>query len=243
MLKHYKTIGMIGGIAPASTVDYYNRIISRFQERTGQREYPPILINSINMTHMLKLISNDQLDELVDYLSEEVFVLEKAGAKVIFLASSTPHIVFEQLRQRVKTKMVSIVDSTIAYAQSKGYSRLGLFGTLSTMEGDFFQNGFEAAGMEIITPMPDERKYINKVYMEELVRGRFFPESKSRLLSIVNRMYSVGQIDSLILGGTELPLILKSSDFEDIEMINTAKIQVERVLDAVIGCNTPVNAM
>lgn len=235
MLKHYKTIGMIGGIAPISTVDYYQRIISRFQERTGQREYPSIIINSINMTHMMNLITNDQLDELIDYLSEEIFILEKAGAKVIFMASNTPHIVFEPLAQRVKAKMVSIVDSTIAYAQSKGYTRLGLFGTISTMEGDFFQDGFDSAGMEIITPMPDERKYIHKIYMEELVRGRFLPETKNHLLSIVNRMYNEGQIDSLILGGTELPQILKSSDFEDIELLNTTKIHVEKILDVALG--------
>jgi len=234
MLKHYKTIGMIGGIAPASTVDYYHRIISRFQERTGQREYPSILINSINMTHMVDLISNDQLDELIDYLSEEIYVLEKAGAKVIFMASNAPHLVFESLVKRVKTKMVSIVDATISYAQAKGFVRLGLFGTISTMEGDFFQDGFEAAGMEIITPMPDERKYIHKIYMEELARGRYLPETKSHLLSIAKRMYNEGQIDSLILGGTELPLILKASDMEDIEMLNTTKIHVERILDAVL---------
>jgi len=237
MFKHYKTIGMIGGIAPASTVDYYNRLISRFQERTGQREYPSILINSINMTHMMNLITHEQFDELTDYLSEEIYVLEKAGAKVIFLASNTPHLVFEPLAERVKAKMVSIVDSTIAYAQSKGYNRLGLFGTLPTMEGDFFQDGFDAAGMEIITPMPDERKYIHKIYMEELIRGRFLPETKSHLLSITNRMYNEGQIDSLILGGTELPLILKSSDFEDIELLNTTKIHVEQILDAALGFN------
>ena len=235
MLKHYKPIGMIGGIAPASTVDYYQRIISRFQERTGQREYPSIIINSINMTHMVNLISNEQLDELIDFLSEEIYVLEKAGAKVIFMASNTPHIVFEALAKRVKTKMVSIVDATISYAQAKGFVRLGLFGTISTMEGDFFQDGFEAAGMEIITPMPDERKYIHKIYMEELARGRYLPETKSHLLSIAKRMYDEGQIDSLILGGTELPLILKASDMEDLEMLNTTKIHVERILDAVLG--------
>jgi aspartate racemase len=235
MLKQVKTIGMIGGIAPASTIDYYQRIISRFQERTGQREYPSIIINSINMTHMMNLITNEQLDELVDFLSEEIFVLEKAGAKVIFMASNTPHMVYDALSKRVKTKMVSIVDSTILYAQSKGYSRLGLFGTIPTMEGDFFQEGFEASGMEIITPMPDERRYIHKIYMEELVRGRFLPESRSRLLSIATRMYNEGQIDSLILGGTELPLLLKTSDMEDIELLNTTKIHVERILDAAIG--------
>ena len=235
MFKHFKTIGMIGGIAPASTVDYYQRIISRFQERTGQRNYPSIIINSINMTHMMGLISNNQLDELTDYLSEEIFVLEKAGAKVIFLASNTPHVVFEALAQRVKTRMVSIVDSTISYALSKNSKRLGLFGTISTMEGEFYTKGFESAGMEIITPMPDERKYIDKIYMEELAKGRYLPETKSRLLAIANRLYIEGQIDSLILGGTELPLILKSSDMEDIELINTSKIHVERILDAAVG--------
>lgn len=235
MLKQTKTIGMIGGIAPASTVDYYQRLISRFQERTNLREYPAILINSINMTHMLELIEEGRLDELVDYLSEEIFVLEKAGAKVIFLASNTPHLVYDQLRQRVRTKMVSIVDSTIAYAKAKGYTRLGLIGTAITMESDFYQDGFETVGMEIITPMADERKYINKVYMDELVKGRFLPETKNRLLAIANRMYSEGQIEGLILGGTELPLILKTSDMEDIELMNTTKIHVERILDAALG--------
>ena len=74
--------------------------------------------------------------------------------------------------------MVSIVDSTIAYAQSKGYTRLGLLGTITTMENDFYQEGFEAAGMEIITPMPDERKYIHKIYMDELVRGPVSPRNE-----------------------------------------------------------------
>jgi len=235
MHKNFKTIGMIGGIAPASTVDYYQRIIARFQERTGKQENPSIIINSINMNYMLELISNDQLSELTDYLSEEIFNLEKAGAKVIFLASNTPHIVFEQLRQRVKTKMISIVDSTIDYAKSKGHFRLGLFGTITTMEHDFFQIGFEHAGMQIITPMPDERRFIHKIYMEELARGRFYPETKNRLLEIARRMYVEGQIDALILGGTELPLIIKSSDLDDIEIINTTKIHIERILDSVLG--------
>jgi aspartate racemase len=235
MLKNYKTIGMIGGIAPASTIDYYQRIISRFQERTGQREYPSIIINSINMNHMMNLVAKDQLEELVDYLSEEIYVLEKAGAKVIFMASNTPHLVYDLLAKRVKTKMISIVESTIDYAKTKGYSRLGLFGTISTMEGDFYQDGFDAVGMEIITPMPDERKYIHKIYMDELVRGRFLPETKNHLLSIAQRMYNEGQIECLILGGTELPFIIKTSDIEDVEILNTTKIHVEHILDAALG--------
>lgn len=235
MIKNYKTIGIIGGIAPASTIDYYQRLISRFQERTGQREFPSILINSINMNYMMNLVARDHLDELIDYLSEEIYVLEKAGAKVIFMASNTPHLVYEPLAQRVRAKMVSIVESTISYAKTKGYKRLGLFGTLSTMEGDFYQDGFDAIGMEIITPMPDERKYIHKVYMEELVRGRFLPETRNHLVTIANRMYNEGQIECLILGGTELPLILRTSDLEDIELLNTTKIHVEHILDAALG--------
>lgn len=234
MLKTYKTIGMIGGIAPASTIDYYQRIISRFQERTGHKELPSIIINSINMSKMLKHIEDNEMDELTDFLSEEIFNLEKAGAKVIFMASNTPHIVFEQLNQRVKTPMVSIVKSTISYAKEKSYNRLGLFGTQITMENDFFIDEFEAIGMEIITPMPDERKYINKIYMDELVKGRFLPETKTRLISIANRMFTEAQIEGLILGGTELPFILKSSDIENFELINTTKIHIEKILDLVI---------
>jgi aspartate racemase len=234
MKSKSKTIGMIGGIAPPSTVDYYQRIIHRYQERTGLADYPPVIINSINMSKMLDLVSHERFDELIDYLLAEIASLEKAGAHIIFMASNTPHIVFGELKNRTRTPMVSIVDSAIKYAKTQGYYRLGLLGTLSTMESGFYQEGFSEANLEIITPMPDERKYINKVYLDELVKGRFYPETKRRLIDISNRMVSEGQVDALILGGTELPFILKADDFDDIPLMNTTKIHVESILDEAL---------
>jgi aspartate racemase len=90
-----KVIGIIGGIAPPSTIDYYQRIITGFQEKDSTHHYPSILINSINMTRMLDLVSNKDFDTLVDYLSGEIQKLKNGGADFAVLASNTPHIVFE----------------------------------------------------------------------------------------------------------------------------------------------------
>ena len=225
-----KVIGIIGGIAPPSTIDYYRKIISGFQERGKTSQYPSILINSIDMTQMLEFVAKKKYDALVDYISREIQKLKDGGADFAAIASNTPHIVFERLQKRSPIPLISIVDVTVEYAKKLGMKKLGLFGTKSTMQSGFYQTGFSKEGIEIITPQIESQNYIHDKYMNELVKGIFPAETKKKLIDITNEMIELNDIEGLILGGTELPFILKEEDFINFKLLNTTEIHIESIL-------------
>ena len=232
-----KVIGIIGGIAPPSTIDYYRKIISGFQERGKTSQYPSILINSIDMTRMLELVSKKEYNALVDYISGEIQKLRDGGADFAAIASNTPHIVFEQLQKRSTIPLISIVDATVAYAKKLGMKKLGLFGTISTMQAGFYQAGFSKEGVEIITPSLEAQDYIHEKYMNEFVKGIFLEETKKKLIDIANEMIELNGIEGLILGGTELPFIVQEKDFMNFTLLNTTEIHVDKILEYAMNHN------
>jgi aspartate racemase len=229
-----KTVGIIGGIAPESTIEYYRQIISLFRERTADGNYPAILINSINMKRMLDLIAGKHLPELIQYLKNELDKLSRAGADFGLLASNTPHLVFDDLQAVSPIPLISIVEATCRSAGESGLRRVGLFGTRFTMQGGFYSRVFERRGMEIILPTDDEQEYIHGKYMTELVNGIFLDETKAGLLRVVDRLKRE-KIQGLILGGTELPLILKDGDDRDLPFFDTTRIHVRSAIREILG--------
>ena len=225
-----KVIGIIGGIAPPSTIEYYRKIISGFQEKGRTPQYPSIVINSIDMTRMLDLVAQHKLDELVGYLSGEIQKLKDGGAEFAAMASNTPHIVFEELQKRARIPLISIVRAVMEYAKTLGLKKLGLFGTKSTMESGFYQTEFSKQGMEIVTPPMESRNYIHEKYMNELVKGIFLEGTGNAMRDIVGQMRQRDKIDGVILGGTELPFILKEQDFGNFKLLNTTDIHIESIL-------------
>jgi len=226
----YKILGLIGGIGPESTIDYYKMIIKKFRERLSTNDYPHFLINNINMTEMLSYIKKNELKALVDFLAKEIKQLADAGADFAALASNTPHIVFNELQEKVNMPLISIVEETCKEIRKNSIEKAGLFGTLSTMDGGFYQKKGEEYTINVITPSKDEKEFINKKYFEELVLGINNPATKEELKSIVYKMKVNNGIQGLILGGTELPLILNQEDFSDIIIFNTAQIHVNGIL-------------
>ncbi len=229
-----KKLGLIGGVGPESSIAYYRLIIQRFQERLNTKEYPEILIHSINMTEMLDYVFTNQLDKLVDFLAARILILERAGVDFAAIASNTPHIVFDKLAERAHIPLISIVEETCLFIASKKLKRVGLFGTKSTMTFGFYQKIAGKYGLEVVIPNPPEQDYIHEKYMSELVLNKVIPETKNQLLRIVKELHEKESIEGLILGGTELPLILNQSDFEDFEIVDTTKIHVESLVTRMI---------
>jgi aspartate racemase len=227
----YKVIGIIGGIAPPSTIDYYQKIISGFQEKGKTRHYPSIIINSIDMTRMLELVAAKEYDALVDYITQEIQRLKDGGAGVAAIASNTPHIVFEQLKKKSAVPLISIVEAAMADAKHQCFKKLGLFGTKSTMQSGFYQTVFSENGMEIITPPLESQNYIHEKYMDEFVKGIFLEETKNACMDIAHQMIKHDGIEGLILGGTELPFVLKEEDFKNFKLLNTTEIHVNSILE------------
>jgi aspartate racemase len=233
----HKVIGIIGGIAPPSTIEYYQKIISGFQAKGKTRNYPSILINSIDMTRMLDFVANKEYDALVEYLSNEIQKLKDGGADFAAIASNTPHIVFDQLQKRSRIPLISIVAVTVVYAKKLGLKKLGLFGTKSTMQNGFYQTGFSREGIEIITPLLETQDYIHEKYMNEFVQGMFLEGTKKVFLDIVQHMRTRSGIEGLVLGGTELPFLLKDNDFTNFKLLNTTEIHVESILEYAMNNN------
>jgi aspartate racemase len=232
-----KVIGIIGGIAPPSTIEYYQKIIAGFQEKGKTRQYPSILINSIDMTRMLELVAKKEFNALVDYLSNEIQKLNDGGADFAAIASNTPHIVFEQLREKSRIPLISIVEATVEVAKKQRFKKLGLFGTKSTMQSGFYQTVFSCNGIEVITPSLDSEEFIHEKYMTEFVKGVFLEETKKDFLDIVTQMKKKTGMEGLILGGTELPFILDEKDCIDLKLLNTTQIHVDSILEYALNNN------
>ncbi len=229
-----KKIGLIGGIGPESSIEYYRLIIKQFQDRLKTKDYPEFVISSINMTEMLSYVFADNLDRLVDFLVERISTLEKAGVDYGAIASNTPHIVFEKLTKRVKLPLISIVEETCKKIAHYKLPRVGLLGTKSTMTKGFYNKVAKKYGIEIVIPDPDKQDYIHDKYMNELVYNKIVPHTKQQLIGIIKELREVKKIEGLILGGTELPLIISQSDFSDFHVLNTTKIHVESIVTKMI---------
>ncbi len=197
-----KTVGIIGGIGPESTIEYYRSIIAQYREHKRDGGYPPIILNSIDLTKLLDLMTANELQTATDYLVAEVKRLDRAGADFGVLASNTPHIVFDEIRARSPIPLLSIIEATRDAANGLGMKRVGLFGTRFTMQGGFYAKTFLSAGMTVVMPEEDEQTYIHEKYIGELLNNIFLPGTRERLLAIADRLKAREAIDGLILGGT-----------------------------------------
>jgi aspartate racemase len=230
-----KTLGIIGGIGPESTIEYYRLLVASYREQRRDGSYPPVIVNSIDMKKMLDLIAADELVEVTEYLAGEVRKLARAGANFGLLAANTPHVVFDEVRRLSPLPLISIVKATCDEARALGLKRLGLFGTRFTMAGRFYQEVFSREGIALVVPGEVEQAYIHDKYMGELVKGVFLPETRERLLAIVDGLREREGIDGLILGGTELPLILRDDSRGEVRFLDTTRIHVKTAVAELLS--------
>ena len=230
-----KTLGIVGGIAPASTIEYYRMLIATYQQQRPDGSNPPVIINSIDMQTMLRLIAADALDEVTEYLGAEIDKLVQAGADFGLLASNTPHIVFDRLQRRSRIPLVSIVDATFDVAKRLNLTRVGLLGTRFTMQSAAYPSVFTRRGITVVVPDASDQEYVHGRYMSELVRGEYLPETRTGLLAVVERLRLREVVDGIILGGTELPLILRDVAQVSIPFLDTGRIHVEAAVEQMLA--------
>jgi aspartate racemase len=230
-----KTVGIIGGIGPESTVEYYRLIIAAYREQTQDGSYPSILINSIDMKRMLDLIGANELAKVTEYLVGEVQKLAQAGADFGVLASNTPHVVFDGISRQSSLPLLSIVEAAREEAKALGLRRVGLLGTRFTMGGRFYMDVFRKAGIALVAPDQEAQAYVHDRYMSELVNGIILPETRAGLLAVIDQMRKRQMIEGVILGGTELPLILRDVTDQGIPFLDTTAIHVKRIVAEMLS--------
>jgi aspartate racemase len=222
-----RTLGIIGGTGPETTIEYYRRLIAFCRERSPEGRAPSLMINSIDSKKLIDLVTANELAQMADYLAAEVERLARAGAGLALIAANTPHLVFDAVQSRSPLPMLSIVTATCEAAATAGLRRLALFGTRFTMQAAFFPEIFKSRQIAIVVPNEAEQAYIHDKYMNELFAGIILPETRERLLEIVQAMKEREGVGGLILGGTELSLILREPKAAGLPVLDTTQIHVE----------------
>jgi len=224
-----KKIGLVGGLGPESTIDYYRGILNSFKDNGG-KDIPEIILYSANVTYLLNLIAGQKWTELVNYLVDILFNLKSAGAEFGFISANTPHIVFNEVAAKSPLPLISIVEETYKISKSLDIKNIGLIGTKFTMENSFYQEVFSKGKIQVLVPNNEDQEYIHNKLMMEIVYGILKDETRDGFLSIIQSMKEKKQIEGIILGCTEFPLLLKNNAF-GIPFLNTTAIHIDSIVN------------
>ncbi|MFT8425640.1 MAG: amino acid racemase [Liquorilactobacillus sp.] len=227
-----KKIGLIGGMGPVSTVDYYQQLVTKFQQ-SHPNACPPIVIDSLDVFKLLTLEEMRDRHSLIQILLASLNNLKKAGASFAALTANTPHMVFDELTTVSPLPLISIIDSTLAAIKKNRQRNIGLLGTKMTMELGFYQKKLQSAGINLVTPSAEQIDTIHQIISEELEVGIVTAQSKQKLLEIIKKMSSKSNLEGIILGCTELPLILGQKDIS-ITVYDTVSIHVNDILNTAL---------
>jgi aspartate racemase len=233
MVRITKTLGLIGGTGPESTVEYYRLLIAKYREQADGHS-PPLIITSIDLKQMIEWMTAGNLAAVTDGLVVEFERLHRAGADFAALTANTPHIVFDELQQRSPLPLISMVEAACEEVQARGLKTVGLFGTRFTMQAPFYPAVFSRAGLKLVVPTEPEQDYIHGIYLGELLKDVFLPETRARLLEIADEMKRRDNIDGLILGGTELPLLLRDEEHNGMPLLDTTRIHVNKLVTEML---------
>ncbi|HMH25229.1 MAG TPA: amino acid racemase [Gemmatimonadaceae bacterium] len=223
------TLGIVGGLGPESTIDYYRRILEEWK-RDDPSSTPSIIIDSLDVNRGLYLVEHDR-PGMIEYLSGSIARLAAGGADFAAMAANTPHVVFGDLVARSPIPLVSIVEACAEEARRRDLRRLGLLGTRFTMEGSFYPDVFARRGMAIVAPNDKERVWIHDRYVGQLLKGEFRDETRDGVKSVVRRLREEENIDGVILGGTELTLLLSDATVEGIPALDTTALHVAAIVE------------
>ena len=220
-------IGILGGISYESTIKYYDLILEKYYEKYKNYNYPEMIIFSLNFQNVIDLECKNDKSKYIDYLMEGIKSLQNAGATFIIIAANSPHAMYDDLTKLSKLPILSIVKATAEKAKKENMKKLLLLGIKFTMQSTFYQDYCKKLEIDVIVPTEEEQDIIEEIIFNELVIGFFKKESKKKLLRIIN---NYDDIDGVILGCTELPLILKQRDSKII-LLDTLELHAQSTLD------------
>lgn len=222
------TLGMVGGLGPESTIDYYRRVLEAWQ-REEPGTAPSIVIDSLDVQRGLRLVERDR-PALIEYLLESLRRLAGAGVDFAVMTANTPHIVFDDLAARSPVPLVSIVEVCAQEASRRGLDRLALLGTRFTMEGAFYPEVCARHGVAVVPPDDADRTWVHERYVGELLKGEFRDDTRRQFISLISRLRDEQGVEGVILGGTELPLLLPTPVIADIPALDTTALHVAAIV-------------
>jgi aspartate racemase len=225
-----KTIGVIGGVSWVSSIEYYRIMNEMVRDTLGGLHSARILMYSIefgNFSKQERLAERGDWEPLRKTMIDAAKILEQGGADFIIISSNTMNSTVDLIEANIKIPVLHIADSTGEKVKESGIKTVALLGTAYTMEQDFYRDRLEKKyGLKVIIPNKTEREYINAVIFDELCIGNFKKDSKEQFISIINRLIKEDGVEGVILGCTEIPLLIKQKDV-DVPVFDTMTIHAE----------------
>lgn len=228
-----KKIGLVGGTGPESTLMYYKELNSRIDKITDGKAMPDIVIESVDFRKAWDYVCAERYDLLTDYLAEKVTCLQNSGAEVISLTAVTMHLVIDDIIGKTNADLISIPKAVCNEALSAGYKKIGLLGTIFTMEKDYMKKDFLKVGIEVCVPDKEDRDLVAKRIYEELEAGIVKESTLKELQGIIAKMRDEKGIEAVVLGCTELPLIL-NSDNCPVPCLDSVEIHINELIKQTI---------
>lgn len=228
-----KKLGIVGGMGPQSTIHYYDSIIYKVHDISGKKYFPEISLESIDLFRVVDLCKEERYDELTYYLLKAIKNLYASGAEFAALSANTAHIVFDRLKELSPIPLVSIVDSTCYTVLQDGFTTVGLLGTVFTMEKEFYKKPFKENNIRLVIPKKEEREFINDKIYNELQYNTTDTAIVNRFIEIIERMKNEDGIEAVILGCTELPMILNNEN-SPIPSLDTVKIHIDSIVSNIL---------
>lgn len=206
-----KTLGVIGGMSPESTVLYYQIINREVNQRLGGNSSADMLLHSVNFAEIAALQERGDWQQAGILLANSAKKLAQMGAEGLVLATNTMHKVADNIQAAVDIPLLHVVDATAAAIKQQGLSKVGLFGTRFTMSDGFYTARMNDLGVQTVLPNEAQQAEIHRVIFEELCRNRF-TESAKRYYQDVMAALQVQGAQGIILGCTEIGLLLKQAE-------------------------------
>ena len=234
----YKKCGMIGGVGPAATTLYYNKIIEGFREKIGAGHYPEFLIHSLNLGEVSSLFEREEFEFLGDKLVQTVNGFHEMGCDFAVIACNGLHTVFDYVQERISIPMISIIESVMKEVRQQDYNSVGLLGTTFVMRGPLYRTPLEKVGIECIVPDDLEQEWIMEAIMGDLQLPEVPGKTEDRLMNNVEKLQKRGA-EAIILACTDLPVAIKEENTKAI-LIDSTKIHVRAIINCILGEKEPI---
>jgi aspartate racemase len=235
LTRDERILGIVGGTGPESTVDYYRSLVAAWRRRRPDGTYLRVIINSIEGGRLFANLGSADFDAVGRQLGPAVAALADAGCQRALLASNASHLAFARIEPAPRIPLIHIVEAARDVAVRSGFHRLGLLGTRFVMESAMYPIVLAPAGLQVVVPTSAEREHVHEIYFGELVAGVIRNESRDALAAVVAAMRDRDGIDAVVLGGTELALILTEPTCAGVPLIDTAHAHVEAAVDWLLG--------
>jgi len=228
-----KTIGIIGGMSWESTAEYYRLMNEMVRERLGGLHSAELLIYSFDFAAIEKLQDAGRWDEMAEVLSGVARSLQQAGAELMLIATNTMHKVAPEVQESITVPLLHIADATAAASKEHGLSTLGLLGTRFTMEEGFYRDRLKTLhGLDVLIPDEDGRQLVHDVIYQELCQGVIKPPSREAVKKVIDKLVARGA-EGIVLGCTELPLLIGDDDI-DVVRLDTTAIHARAAVEAAL---------